>query len=120
MLRLIGTTIACPDPFGLFRSLRTIPSQQTMLIFPRRYPMSPFELPGTMKYQLGGVSVATSVGESEEFVSLREYRPGTHLYYCGPAGMMRAAEAASRHWPPGMVHCEYFAGPKAVPPMLPG
>jgi ferredoxin-NADP reductase len=51
---------------------------------------------------------------------LREYRPGTHLYYCGPTGMMAAAEAASRHWPPGTVHCEYFAGPKAVPPVLPG
>jgi ferredoxin-NADP reductase len=52
--------------------------------------------------------------------TLRECRPGTHLYYCGPAGMMAAAEAASKHWPPGTVHCEYFAGPKAVPPMLPG
>jgi ferredoxin-NADP reductase len=49
---------------------------------------------------------------------LREYRPGTHLYYCGPAGMMAAAEAGARHWPPGTVHCEYFAGPKAVPPTL--
>ena len=51
--------------------------------------------------------------------TLREYRPGTHLYYCGPAGMMAAAEAASRYWPPGTVHCEYFAGPKAVQPMNP-
>ncbi len=50
---------------------------------------------------------------------LRDYRPGTHLYYCGPAGLMAAAEAASKHWPTGTVHCEYFAGPKAVPPMLP-
>jgi vanillate O-demethylase ferredoxin subunit len=50
---------------------------------------------------------------------LREWRPGTHLYYCGPAGLMAAAAAASRHWPPGTVHCEYFAGPNAVPPMLP-
>ncbi len=33
--------------------------------------------------------------------TLREHRSGTHLYYCGPAGMMRAAEAASRHWPAG-------------------
>jgi len=50
---------------------------------------------------------------------LRAYQPGTHLYYCGPAGMMRAAEAAARHWPPGTVHCEYFAGPKAVLPITP-
>jgi ferredoxin-NADP reductase len=50
---------------------------------------------------------------------LREYLPGTHLYYCGPAGMMATAETASRHWPPGAVHCEYFAGPEAVAPVLP-
>jgi ferredoxin-NADP reductase len=50
---------------------------------------------------------------------LREYRPGTHVYYCGPAGMMAAAAAASRHWPPETVHCEYFTGPNAVPPILP-
>ena len=52
--------------------------------------------------------------------TLREYRPGTHLYYCGPAGMMAVTKAASKHWPPGTVHSEYFSGPKAVPPMLPG
>jgi ferredoxin-NADP reductase len=47
---------------------------------------------------------------------LREPRPGTHLYYCGPAGMMEAAAAASAHWPAGTVHCEYFKGPGAAPP----
>jgi ferredoxin-NADP reductase len=47
---------------------------------------------------------------------LREKQPGTHLYYCGPAGMMEAAAAASAHWPPGTVHCEYFKGPGAAPP----
>lgn len=47
---------------------------------------------------------------------LRDHRPGTHLYYCGPAGLMRAAAAASAHWPAGTVHCEYFTGPAAAPP----
>ena len=47
---------------------------------------------------------------------LHEWRPGTHLYYCGPAGMMAAAAASSAHWPPGTVHCEYFTGPAAAPP----
>jgi ferredoxin-NADP reductase len=46
---------------------------------------------------------------------LREWRTGTHLYYCGPAGLMRAAAAASAHWPVGTVHCEFFTGPAAVP-----
>src|SRR6266540_2515294 len=47
---------------------------------------------------------------------LRERQPGTHLYYCGPAGMMAVAAAASAHWPSDSVHCEYFSGPSAAPP----
>jgi ferredoxin-NADP reductase len=47
---------------------------------------------------------------------LRERPPGAHLYYCGPAGMMAAAAAASAHWPAGTVHCEYFTGPAAAAP----
>ena len=47
---------------------------------------------------------------------LRDPQPGTHLYYCGPAGMMATAAAAAAHWPAGSVHCEYFTGPAARPP----
>src|SRR6266404_6414554 len=47
---------------------------------------------------------------------LREPQAGTHLYYCGPAGMMAAAKAASARWPAETVHCEYFTGPAAAPP----
>jgi vanillate O-demethylase ferredoxin subunit len=47
---------------------------------------------------------------------LREPQAGTHLYYCGPAGLMAAAKAASAHWPAETVHCEYFSGPAAAPP----
>jgi hypothetical protein len=32
--------------------------------------------------------------------------------------MMAAAAAAAKHWPPETVHCEYFTGPNAVPPMM--
>src|SRR5690606_34015254 len=66
-------------PFGVFRSLRKLALPQSLLILAKRYPIPPFELPGTTKYQQGGVSMASSVGESEEFVSLREYRPGDPL-----------------------------------------
>lgn len=39
---------------------------------------------------------------------LRDYEPGTHLYFCGPRGFMAAVAAAVAHWPSGTTHCEYF------------
>jgi ferredoxin-NADP reductase len=47
---------------------------------------------------------------------LREWRPGTHLYCCGPRGLMAAAVAAAAHWPAGTVHFEDFGGPVVAPP----
>lgn len=44
---------------------------------------------------------------------LRDHEAGTHLYYCGPAGFMRAAAAATAHWPEGTVHFEYFTAAAA-------
>ncbi|MEO7297808.1 MAG: DUF58 domain-containing protein [Verrucomicrobiota bacterium] len=79
VMRLTGVALASPDPFGLFRSLRRLPAAQSVLILPKRYSMPPFALPGAMKFQQGGVSMASSIGESEEFVALREYRPGDPL-----------------------------------------
>ncbi len=39
--------------------------------------------------------------------------PGTHLYVCGPKGMMDAviARAQAAGWPAGQVHYEFFSGP---------
>ncbi|OUT52240.1 MAG: hypothetical protein CBB68_02475 [Rhodospirillaceae bacterium TMED8] len=33
---------------------------------------------------------------------------GTHLYYCGPPGFMRAVKSAAANWPKGTCHFEYF------------
>jgi len=42
---------------------------------------------------------------------LRDPRPGTHLYYCGPPPLMAEASQAAAEWPPDTVHYEYFTGP---------
>ncbi|HIJ45358.1 MAG TPA: oxidoreductase, partial [Rhodospirillaceae bacterium] len=39
---------------------------------------------------------------------LKEQEPGTHLYCCGPPGLMKAVEKTSSHWPEGTVHFEHF------------
>jgi uncharacterized protein (DUF58 family) len=76
LLSFAGLTVARPDPFGLVRGLRRIAVPDSLLVLPRRYPVPPIRLAGTRKFQQGGVAQASSVGDSEEFASLRDYRPG--------------------------------------------
>jgi vanillate O-demethylase ferredoxin subunit len=45
---------------------------------------------------------------------LAQVEDGTHLYCCGPAGLMNAVKEASEHWPTGTVHFEYFSTDTAV------
>jgi uncharacterized protein (DUF58 family) len=79
ILRLTGISLARPDPLGLFRRLTTVALPQSVLILPRRYGLPAIALPGTVKYQEGGVALAASVGQSEEYVALRDYRHGDPL-----------------------------------------
>ena len=78
-LTLHGLEIVRTDPFGLWKSYKKLPMTQTVLVLPKRYPLPSIPLPGTRKYQPGGVALASSVGDSEEFLSLRDYRPGDPL-----------------------------------------
>lgn len=72
------------DPLGLIRGIRPIPTPGTLVVLPRRYRLPDWALPGTRQYQPGGVAMASAIGESEEFIGLREYRPGdpmSHIHW---------------------------------------
>ena len=71
--------IAKPDVLGLFRRLYVAKNKQHCLVLPKRYPVAPLALSGQRKFQSGGISLANSVGDSSEFMSLREYRQGDAL-----------------------------------------
>lgn len=45
--------------------------------------------------------------------TLSERRDDTHLYLCGPVGLLRAAREASAHWPNGTVHYELFSSARS-------
>ncbi len=79
IVRLTGMTIARPDPFGFLYACKSIFLPQSLLVLPKIYNLPPLQLPGSRRYQSGGVALASSVGDSEEFRSLREYRPGDSL-----------------------------------------
>ena len=78
-LQLLGATVACADPLGLVRGLTRIGLPDKLIVLPRRYRLPQLMLAGARRYQQGGVTLASSVGESEEFISLRDYRPGDPL-----------------------------------------
>ncbi|TSA13460.1 MAG: DUF58 domain-containing protein, partial [Betaproteobacteria bacterium] len=78
-LKLEGAVVARADPLGLIRSLARVALPDKVVVLPRRYNLPPFVLSGARRYQHGGVALASAVGESEEFMSLRDYRPGDPL-----------------------------------------
>jgi hypothetical protein len=79
IMRLAGVTVMGADPLGLWNGLQNIVLPSSVLILPKLYQLPPIQLPGSRRYQSGGVALASSVGDSEEFRSLREYRPGDPL-----------------------------------------
>lgn len=78
-IRFAGAIIVRPDPFGLFRAFARTVAKDALLVLPRRYPVPKIQLPGSRRYQKGGVALASSVGDAQEFFSLRDYRPGDPL-----------------------------------------
>ncbi len=84
VVNFTGITFARPDPMGIYRALRKQCLPQSLLVLPKRYAIPPIALPGSMKYQQGGVAMASNIGQSEEFVSLRDYRrgdPPRHIHW---------------------------------------
>jgi uncharacterized protein (DUF58 family) len=79
VLHFDGLSLARTDPLGLIRAVKRARLPQSVLILPKRYHLPPIALPGRMRYQAGGVALASNVGQSDEFVALRDYRRGDPL-----------------------------------------
>ncbi len=70
------TRLAQVDPLGLFQSQKLFEHKDSLLILPRLYKTPSLNIRGKRTYQQGGINNASSSGDSQEFVSLRDYRPG--------------------------------------------
>lgn len=74
-----------PAPLGLCQSALRLPDRQlavqgqTLAVLPKRLALALLPLVSHRHLQPGGVSQALRVGDSEEFRSLRDYRPGDPL-----------------------------------------
>jgi len=79
--KIVFTTVLFkrPDPLGVFFALYKIPLYGELIALPERYPIPSFKWNSHRHFHLGGLTLATTVGDSEEFIGLREYRPGDPL-----------------------------------------
>lgn len=75
-----SVTTLHPDPLGLHYGLTRTAVTAQLTVVPRRYPVDGIlEAAGGRHFQSGGVTATWSTGESDEFVSLREYREGDSM-----------------------------------------
>lgn len=86
------------DGLGFFRSHRRIPLKGELLVLPKAYPIPDFEMPskGTLDSQTETLSL--HVGDSGEFVSLREYRRGDSLKHIHWKSSARSGELHVRQY----------------------
>ncbi len=67
------------DPLGLLSSRRVRQQGRVLLAYPRFFHLDALPLPAGRRYHPGGVPLASSLGDSTEFVSTRDYREGDPL-----------------------------------------
>ena len=66
-----------PDVFGFLKACRRVVAPvDSLVVLPKRYQLPELQLEGEAEYQPGGVALANSIGQAEEFIGLREYRAG--------------------------------------------
>ena len=78
-LHFVAVELKKPDPLGIFFARHIIRQNQQLTALPRRYPVPPLIMKSARHFYRGGVAFATTVGDSEEFMGLREYRAGDPL-----------------------------------------
>lgn len=75
-VHLRGFILTSIDPFGLCKRQVQYESPQNLLVLPKLYPVPKLFFPGSRKYHQGGIVAAQNRGDSNEFLSLREYSHG--------------------------------------------
>lgn len=103
-ISLSGYSIYRLEPLGLFKKELFFPDAEKILVLPKMFPVVQAEMDGSRKYHQGGVSGATSCGDSGEFVSLREYRPGDPVKHIDWKATAKSGETIVRQY-----QDEYFS-----------
>ncbi len=80
-VHLTGYILTKLDPFGLCKRQKILDNGDNLLVLPKLYPAPQLFFDGSRKYHQGGITAAQNRGDSNEFLSLREYVAGDPVKY---------------------------------------
>ncbi|MGE0706528.1 MAG: DUF58 domain-containing protein [Planctomycetota bacterium] len=95
---LPGPDLLTAFPFGLYLKRRRIAAPQRLLVTPHFEPLSDIRLPSGRRHQPGGLQLVSQVGDSEEFIGNREYRPGDRIRDLHHAAWARVGKPVVREF----------------------
>lgn len=76
---LKGFRVESDFPVGLVHAWRIFEQDRQVMVYPRFTRLARLALPTGRRYHPGGVALASSLGESFEFIGNREYRDGDSI-----------------------------------------
>jgi uncharacterized protein (DUF58 family) len=97
-LRLDALVAARTDVLGLMRRETPLPGSDRLLVLPKRYPVAPLPQSSHRRLQAGGVNLASAVGDSREFMGLRDYLPGDSPRHIHWAAWARSGEPVVKEY----------------------
>ena len=71
-----GVAVQATDPLRAAADQPVRTPDETVVVVPRYFTISEFEVPLGRRYQPGGIPLSSSTGDAIEFVGTREYREG--------------------------------------------
>lgn len=63
-------------PFGLWRDFKSHQAEHAVLVYPKFHKLQQIDIPVGRQYQPGGLALTSYLGDSTEFLSMRDFRPG--------------------------------------------
>lgn len=80
VIQMAALRALLPDPLGFFQRCKPIAcTPARLVVLPKRYRLPHLIMPGSAAFRIGGEETSNAIGNTGEFVGLREYRPGDPL-----------------------------------------
>lgn len=79
-------------PFGVWNAIQNLEAPHLLTVYPSFTPLETLDIPVGVRYQPGGVALTSNIGESNEFLGIREYREGDNLRHIHAPSWARRCE----------------------------